>query len=335
MSEHRFRRQRGFTLVELLVVIAIIGILVALLLPAVQAAREAARRTQCQNNLKQMGLGILNYESSYKHFPPGKVNSGSCTTAGFPNYYAGQPGGIVHNHTGFVFILPFIEQTPLYQMYDFNFPSCNSNWQGNTLASGGLPSGHNNTIVVGTKLQIYSCPADVDPVVENEAGNGPYSRQNARRSNYLFSAGQHTEYDHPNVNNTSYVGAFGHNSRTKIGEIKDGTSNTIAIGESVQLKDGYGTAAVFGPYWGSGTHTSSTGYTPAGAPNFHINGPFNPACKTGGNCAYAWGYSSHHAGGGANFLLCDGSVRLLSQTMSYPIFYAMNTKRGSEIVTFD
>jgi prepilin-type N-terminal cleavage/methylation domain-containing protein/prepilin-type processing-associated H-X9-DG protein len=334
-AQLRFGARRAFTLVELLVVIAIIGILVALLLPAVQAAREAARRTECQNNLKQMGLGILNFEGTYGYLPPGKVNSGSAG-AGFPSYYPNQANGTVHNHTGFVFILPFIEQQPLYQMYDMTIPSCNSNWTGGTLANGGLPSGHPNVTVVGTKLKIYTCPTDIDPPVENETGTGPYARTNARRSNYLFSAGSTHDYSQPSENRTTYSGAFGHNSRTKLGEIKDGTSNTIAVGESVQLKDGTpGTSTLFGPYWGSGTHTACTGYTPAGAANFNINAPNNPSCLTGPNCVYAWGYSSHHAGNNANFALCDGSVRTIPATINYAVFYALNTKRGGEVVTFD
>jgi prepilin-type processing-associated H-X9-DG protein len=319
-------------LVELLVVIAIIGILVSLLLPAVQAAREAGRRAQCQNNLKQMGLGLHNFEGSYGYFPPGKVNSGSAGGS-FPSFFPNQPAGTVHNHTGFVFLLPFIEQQGLFQMYDMNYPSCNSNWTGGTLANGGLPIGHNNAIVVGTKLKIHICPTDVDPIVENEAGTGPYARQNARRSNYLFACGQITDYSQPSENMAAYSGAFGHNSRTKIGEIKDGTSNTIAIGESVQLKDGAGTASIFGPYWGSGTHTACTGYTPAGDPRFNINGPFYAGCTTGPNCAYAWGFGSHHAGNGANFAMCDGSTRYMSATISYPVFYALNTKRGGEPIS--
>lgn len=328
----RRRGRFGFTLVELLVVIAIIGILVALLLPAVQAAREAAKRSQCQNNLKQMGLGLHNHESIIKHLPPGKVNSGSAG-ASFRSYYPNEPAGTVHNHTGFVFLLPYIEQQPLFNQYNFAIPSCNSNWTGGTLANGGLPdASHPNAIVVGTLLPVYTCPADIEPPVENESGTGPYSRTNARRSSYLFAAGGTTDYNDPTANFSVISGAFGHNSKTKFSEIKDGTSNTIAIGESVIRKEGAGTDPVFGPYWGSGTHTACTGYTPAGDARFNVNAKFDPSCANGPACAYAWGFGSQHAGG-ANFVFCDGSTRWISNNILYGTFYALNTKKGNDIPT--
>jgi len=100
----------------------------------------------------------------------------------------------------------------------------------------------------------------------------------------------------------------------------------------VQLKNGAGSYVGFGPYWGSGTHTATMGYTPSGDPRFNINAAFDPSCKTGPNCAYAWGFGSFHTGG-ANFLFLDGSVKFLSQSIAYPTFYALNTKAGGEVVT--
>ncbi len=122
------RRQRGFTLVELLVVIAIIGILVGLLLPAVQSAREAARRMQCSNNLKQIGLATLNYESAHKKFPPGRMEPdyivGGVVQASYTTYPTTLPAGA---WTGFrsvhTFILPFMEQNNIYNMIDFSRPT--------------------------------------------------------------------------------------------------------------------------------------------------------------------------------------------------------------------
>src|ERR1700736_1935972 len=123
-------RRRAFTLIELLVVIAIIGVLIALLLPAVQKVREAASRMSCTNNLKQIGLALHNYHDANRGLPPAKINSGSSSTRFTPSYYANRDGGVfkVYNHTGFTLLLPYIEQDNLYRQFDFTKPSCNSSW---------------------------------------------------------------------------------------------------------------------------------------------------------------------------------------------------------------
>jgi prepilin-type N-terminal cleavage/methylation domain-containing protein/prepilin-type processing-associated H-X9-DG protein len=336
----RAQPRPGFTLIELLVVIAIIAILIGLLLPAVQKVRQAAARLKCQSNLKQMGLALHNYHDANGTFPPAKINSGSCGVA--TSYYPGQPY-LVYNHTGFTLLLPYLEQENLFRQYDLTYPSCNSAWANAPatpapLAKGGLPADHPNATVVGARVPIYECPSDREPPVENEAGNGPYARTNARRSNYLFSCGGTNDYT-PSYNpSATYSGAFGTNGAARLGDIHDGSSNTIAIGESKQEH----TYSGYGPYWGSGTHTAVQGYTgsvwaPTLPPDgFSVNYPWGRVVdnQTGrqGQLQYAWGFGSWHAGG-ANFLFCDGSVRFLPDDISFPLFQALNTANGGEPVS--
>ncbi|VTR99596.1 DUF1559 domain-containing protein [Tuwongella immobilis] len=325
-----FRLRRAFTLIELLVVIAIIAILIGLLLPAVQKVREAAARMRCQNNLKQMGLAIHNYESANNLFPPALVNSGRAPAGATSAFYPGQPWA-TYNHTGFVFLLPYIEQENLFRLYVMTVPGSNSNVSGNALAPG-LASGHPNVTVASTKVPIYTCPSDKDPELVNRGLGADFYSGIGYRSNYLFGTGAFTDYDAESANSSAAAGAFGNNSKTKMADIIDGTSSTIAVGESVQVKTGTGTSNVFGPYWGYGTHTSVHGRTPAGDARFHINARFDSTCTNGPACVYAWVFSSYHTGG-ANFVMCDGSVRFLTSSMNYATLVAMNTKAGGEVIS--
>src|SRR5438105_1421933 len=156
----RASRQRwGFTLIELLVVIAIIAVLVALLLPAVQQAREAARRSQCKNNLKQMGLALHNYHDAAKFFPPALTGSGRSTPAAEP---------LVLNTTATVLLLPYLDQAPMYNKYNFNVPSSLSNPAPytKTLAGGataGTPTV--NQAIYTQNLPVATCPSDMLPAM--------------------------------------------------------------------------------------------------------------------------------------------------------------------------
>jgi prepilin-type N-terminal cleavage/methylation domain-containing protein/prepilin-type processing-associated H-X9-DG protein len=377
--ERRIRGRGGFTLVELLVVIAIIGVLVALLLPAVQAARESARRSSCQNNLKQQGIALHNFHDTFGKFPAAMINSGRCNVGGGTNgwNYKGPEidlqaiygrGGTadasnyrVMNHTGFVALLPFMEQRPLFDLYDYRSINNGSNAYGQTM--GPDPTGNKNRIVASTPIKIYTCPSDQTPapvmITTNPAGdfyergvNGQFP--GVARGNYLFSTGYYTDYDRDySVLAIWAKGAFGSNGSAGMNML-DGTSNTIAIGEATQ--EGH-TSTSFGPYPLGGTHTSvhgrilhctknnadcahgfvaSGGTTMVNAMNYcAINGK-NGLLVSGytdyrANWTYAWQFGSRHPGG-ALFVMCDGSVRFLTNTVDYVrVLMPLSTPEGGDL----
>jgi prepilin-type N-terminal cleavage/methylation domain-containing protein/prepilin-type processing-associated H-X9-DG protein len=342
----RQMRRLGFTLIELLVVIAIIAILIALLLPAVQQAREAARRTQCKNNLKQMGLALHNYLDVAGQFPPAKINSGMVPAGG--TNAADLQAGIL-NTTGWVLMLPYLEQGPLYNQYDFN--SCSSMSRQATPAVTYIQGGdeQRNNPVVRTRVPVFHCPSSEEEVRTNAAGTATdYSMLNARRSNYLFSVGQDedrtptygarlsavapTVTGTPAADQTAAIGIFGNNGAAKISMIVDGTSNTVAIGEAVGGAR-YKQSVNYGPWAMVGTHTCCHGRTLAG-PRTNLADPLWTTYKTSwainvpylGDAqrrTYAWVFSSVHTGG-AHFLFADGSVRFLSDNIDYPTFCWIN-----------
>jgi prepilin-type N-terminal cleavage/methylation domain-containing protein/prepilin-type processing-associated H-X9-DG protein len=356
------RIRRGFTLIELLVVIAIIAVLIALLLPAVQSAREAARRSQCTNNLKQIGLALHNYHSSNNGFPPAKIYAGSCSTAS----NGGQ--GLVLNTTVFTMILGFLDQTAMYNAYNFSQASSNAAWSYAPPATSGpanqvlVGTAWVNTTVVCSMIASYVCPSDIYPSQQHPSigGNQPgmragynyatttwaYSMQNAMESDYLASAGPYTDYNCPGITgvgmpNPNFQGAFFNDLSVDIGRIKDGTSNTFLVGESVQAPGKNN--PWYGPFWGSGTHTSTHGYiqTPtsptagATAPNgptsiFYPKYASQPLYKR----PYAWVFSSYHPGG-LNMAMCDGSVRFIKNSINLYTWFGLATIFGQEVISSD
>jgi prepilin-type N-terminal cleavage/methylation domain-containing protein len=327
-------KPQGFTLVELLVVIAIIGVLVALLLPAVQAAREASRRSSCSNNLKQMGLALHNFHDTYNRFPAAMIHSGRYNNPNAKPYcgpevcYKGQPY-VVYNHTGFVALLPFIEQQPLFSQYNYQMVSSSSSPYGLPIAAD--PTNNPNRTVSEVWVKVYTCPSDKEPEVVNLNSRQTYwyERTNARRSNYLFNTGAYTDYDAPWADMwIAARGPFGNDGGAKMATCIDGTSNTIAIGESKQLH----TATEYGPYWGTGTHTAvhGIGYYVDFTPNY----PYGTCAGANANtrkCQYAWGFGSHHPGT-TQFVLCDGSVRGFQNTIDYLVFRYLQTPDAGEVV---
>ncbi len=314
-------RRSAFTLIELLVVIAIIAILIALLLPAVQQAREAARRSQCRNNLKQMGLALHNYHDTHNIFPPALIGSGRYTSVPF-----------VLNTTGFVLILPFLEQTTLYNIYNFSLPASISNPNGRPLA-GGVTTSNANRPVYSQKLATYLCPSEyhTDIVVTASANVASdfYERNQCARSNYLFASGDVTDYSGPwGTIATTVKGAFGNDGAARSRDIIDGMSNTILAGESRMMH----TSTAYGPYWGCGTHTCCHGYTPNAT--YNVNYPYgNCADNAARKCQYAWGFGSHHTGG-AHFLLGDGAVRFISDSVHFlDVFQPLNRIADGKVIS--
>src|SRR4051794_29330479 len=209
----RTMRPRAMTLVELLVVIAIIGMLVAILLPAIQSARESARRVQCQNNLKQLGTALANHESATRHFPSAQVSQ----------RYAPDP---THPHTFYRWsalaqVLPYLEEANLRDLLDVSLPMY--------MPGAGYPLSMPNRMGIAAIVPVYLCPSDNPVRVKAETGPTNYSVCAGS------GAGGGTPFDTD--------GIFYVNSRTKIADITDGTSHTIAASESLLGMDSSGLAS--------------------------------------------------------------------------------------------
>jgi prepilin-type N-terminal cleavage/methylation domain-containing protein/prepilin-type processing-associated H-X9-DG protein len=318
------RRYRGFTLVELLVVIAIIGILIALLLPAVQAAREAARRSQCTNNLKQIGLAMHNYNDRSKVFPFGYLET---TT----------PALELHRRTCWAQeIWPFIEQGPLYDKYmqDLNL------WVMDVPPE-----------IRDAQIPAYQCPSDGSQPAYGGSG-GRRSNADGAQGNYVVCTGDGlndpndaTQDGMPyNSRNNPLRGIFWENSHTKFSDIIDGTSNTLLASEGIvrgsdvagPTGSGWGGA---GGYWGGAPH-GGYGFTTLEPPNSPLpdliysckdeNFPQAPCRGTGGTLPHYNFARSYHPGG-ANFAIADGSVRFISETIDLPTYHAIGTRRQGEV----
>ncbi|MHB8902539.1 MAG: DUF1559 domain-containing protein [Thermoguttaceae bacterium] len=350
------QRRQGFTLVELLVVIAIIGILIALLLPAVQAAREAARRSQCANNLKQLGLGMHNYEDTYKTFPASPGAPTSETSAG--RYAQGWLAW-----SGLARLLPFVEQSALADRIDWRY-----RWDTNDTGT------VNNSVVARARIAGFVCPSDPGANATYTAAMGPTS--------YGFSAGPASDWS----TGASHPGIAVYNVETRIRDITDGTSNTIAMSElQIGLNSGQWTAGGKRIEWYGVTGTGNLERAANSAGRVWNNSAahitqlntYYQACLamydagSGWNGSYDeqgrwwaagrvyWGPyhttlirpnagpscdrdtsvtnidikepSSYHPGG-VQVLKCDGSVTFASETINQANWIAAGTIRGGETV---
>jgi prepilin-type N-terminal cleavage/methylation domain-containing protein/prepilin-type processing-associated H-X9-DG protein len=361
------RRCGGFTLIELLVVIAIIGVLIALLLPAVQAAREAARRAQCTNNLKQIGLALHNYHSATNSFPPGAL-------------FGRRADGTTGNNRDFsahVRLLGFSEQTALYDAANFSLACFNDAAYGDWV---------NSTTTV-TRVDLFLCPSSPPPSWNHQGSGAMYNNQRAPGNNYFASLGATLEFagqqsGGPPNGVFEYVGDRGRSHG--LSEIRDGASNTICFGEwrtgsgnpnvvtiptdivylgafpaGTQRNDGSitmprlapafqewisqcaaaakstnfkGKSHTLGQNWALGLIGYSMGNTLLG-PN-----PKYPNCSVNGTGTLQspgmFGLSSYHPGG-ANVLLCDGSVRFLKDSINLQTIWGLGSRAQGEILSSD
>lgn len=295
----------AFTLVELLVVIAIIGVLVALLLPAVQQAREAARRMQCSNNLKQMGLALHNYHGTYGSLPPATVRAPYTVSAG----WYGKPGWGWGS-----LILPFVEQPALHEQMGVTT---------NQLQN--YASIPNMVPLTQTKLDVYLCPSSPTPDLNDKFKKNAFPAEDVpASSNYKGVFGTNNEgattggpADCPSGWWRGYCfkaenGLFGGGSKVKFRDITDGTTNTLAIGEVTygDLGDGIDrmASAWVGMYNGTGWNGNDQvvrvlSESIANTTARRLFGTFKNA------------FSSHHPGG-VQFVMGDGSVQFLPETIN-------------------
>jgi prepilin-type N-terminal cleavage/methylation domain-containing protein/prepilin-type processing-associated H-X9-DG protein len=320
------RTRRAFTLIELLVVIAIIAVLVSLLLPAVQSARESARRSQCLNNMKQIGLALQNYNSSLNALPPPKIFAGEC-------YALNDSAGHVLNTTGFTMILGYLEQMAMYNAYNFSQASADAHYstEPNKTMYGDESA---NTTVVRAMIPSYTCPSDQPPnLVSISTGETGYWTSGARRSNYLFCGAYYHDYYCAAYATPSLAlqGMFYNDIAVNFAQVRDGLSNTAMVGESPQIH----VSTSYGPFWGAGTHTAVIGVAyPLSVSTYYEYMPNAPYPGNAQKLPYAWVFGSQHPGG-LNMLFGDGSVKFIKNSINPTTWFAIETINGKEVVSSD
>jgi prepilin-type N-terminal cleavage/methylation domain-containing protein/prepilin-type processing-associated H-X9-DG protein len=338
-------RRRGFTLIELLVVIAIIAVLIALLLPAVQSAREAARRSQCVNNLKQIGLACMNYESTMQVLPPG---------------IKGSIWG-----TWMVFVLPFTEQQALYNAWNFMGNNTNS-------LSGITYGSAFNITVSSSRLNTFTCPSDTPnaPIVQTYNIGGRTSWP-VTSHNYAANFGNLFVFQNQAGTSGSdtvpYVGApfsdigsplvtlssitlaapVGGYVDVRLSSITDGLSNTMLVSELIQ---GQGSGGQYnaqydlrGFAWWYGGATYETWLAPnSPLPDQMESGSYcvypaanNPPCIAAPSVLYITNAARSRHPGGVNAAMADGSVKFFKNSINLYTWRALSTTQGNEIVSSD
>ncbi|MFT5302102.1 MAG: prepilin-type N-terminal cleavage/methylation domain-containing protein [Mariniblastus sp.] len=329
MSFHP-RRRNGFTLVELLVVIAIIGILIGMLLPAVQQVREAARRVSCLNNMRQLGISLHNYESAHKAFPPSRLGPDSNVI----------PSGVSNSGATSAFqswttlILPFVEQSNIANRFDYTQP-----WFDDVNS--------NNLELIGNELQIFRCvssptsdPQDAYHVVGAAAGDyGSINEVKKKVYTTVLGVADPGSYRRE--------GLLSKYKKNPIGRCSDGTSNTFYVAEcagqpEVFVGSGRMTAELFANYTDDKVVEFNGGYVPTDGTGwadpdcgFSINGATSDGLNKYGSTMInainvSEAYSFHP--GGASFAMADGSVHFVQAAVDPNVFVALCTRAGGEVV---
>ena len=313
-------KSAGFTLIELLVVIAIIAILVALLLPAVQQAREAARRSSCKNNLKQIALGLHNYHDTFNVFPPGFIDFD-------PDYTNGKTQGAAQNSNGLAWstmILPFIEQPALYDQIGTQTGNFTRHWMD---ANG---DGTVNDAIAAARegIATYSCPSDTMGLVNTK-------RSSYGKTNYMGNSGNAAAIDRR--------GILWVDSKVNMKDVTDGTSNTLIVVERSGTAEGGGLTSCAteacnwsGGLWIGGRYAgNSVGWHP-GVTSHDVDS------YGGGNATYMinrsnatggedWGNSSTHKGG-LQAVLTDGAVVFLSENISMTTYQRLRQRNDGFVL---
>lgn len=333
MLNRRFHR-RGFTLIELLVVIAIIAVLIALLLPAVQQAREAARRSQCRNNLKQYGLAIHNYHSTNKYLPPGNAVWDQVPRVGWH-----------------VRILPEVDQAGLFKQLRFQGPYSSTTDVGTNpgqFPSAGTLGDLRRQFLSDKKearahtVSLFRCPSDSTPLIRGGWAQASYCGSLGANSvpSATVACRVYEGFDipansagHGNSNQSGRIsGVFSRfGAAIKFANVKDGLSNTIFVGEILHPCNNHGEG------WWSRNGAANAHASTISPLNNRNTCPdpwkqvINPACTATNQYNYSWGFKSEHAGG-VQFLFGDGAVRFINNNISYQMYQYLGAKADRQSV---